>query len=248
MRQVSKTSHAVTTMTRMWTWIVALAGSSIVWYRLHRVASRVRMAWRGSSAETGARKGQQGLRKLVGGSIIYSGLRRLVRRGPEIYHLTLPSSTVAAVVSRGVQLARSSFIYRWLTSEPDPEVVVIDLRETYSVGPVIASVDRTIATITPGISSATVTQATRATVSQIRLRPVRYLSLVLLVAVVMNLGLTMVFGRLTQLAVLVHVVIGILALVGSRSNSSYDDLKETRLFNALARVFEPPEPPDRSGP
>lgn len=235
-------------MTRMWTWIVTHTGSSIVWHHLHQVSSRVRMAWRRSSTETGSTKGQQGLRKLVGGSVIHSGLRRLVRRGPEIYHLALPSSTVADVTSRGVQLARSSFIYRWLTSEPDPEVVVIDLRETYSVGPVIASVDRTIATITPGISSATVTQAMRATMSQIRLRPIRYLSFVVLVVVVTNLGLTMVFGRLTQLAVLVHVVIGLLALVGSRSSSSYDDLKETRLFKTLARVFEPPEPPDRSGP
>ncbi|MEF8886409.1 MAG: hypothetical protein V5A30_01290 [Haloarculaceae archaeon] len=37
---------------------------------------------------------------------------------------------------------RQSFLYRWLTKEPDPSVVVIDLRETYTVGPVIAVLDR----------------------------------------------------------------------------------------------------------
>lgn len=36
---------------------------------------------------------------------------------------------------------RKSFLYRWLTTEPDPEVVVIDLRETYTVGPLIAIID-----------------------------------------------------------------------------------------------------------
>jgi hypothetical protein len=32
-----------------------------------------------------------------------------------------------------------SYIYRWLTTEPDPEVIVIDLRETWTVGPVLWS-------------------------------------------------------------------------------------------------------------
>jgi len=37
---------------------------------------------------------------------------------------------------------RHSFLYRWLTKEPDPDVIVIDLRETYTVGPLIAVLDR----------------------------------------------------------------------------------------------------------
>ncbi len=37
---------------------------------------------------------------------------------------------------------RHSFLYRWLTKEPDPDVIVIDLRETYTVGSILAGVDR----------------------------------------------------------------------------------------------------------
>ncbi|WP_132057793.1 hypothetical protein [Halorussus amylolyticus] len=37
---------------------------------------------------------------------------------------------------------RHSFVYRWLTKEPDPDVIVIDLRETHTVGPFIAVLDR----------------------------------------------------------------------------------------------------------
>ncbi|PSQ50738.1 hypothetical protein BRD15_01045, partial [Halobacteriales archaeon SW_6_65_15] len=42
---------------------------------------------------------------------------------------------------------RHSFCYRWLTKEPEPDVVVIDLRETYAVGPLIALLDRLAPTL-----------------------------------------------------------------------------------------------------
>lgn len=44
---------------------------------------------------------------------------------------------------------RNSYGYRWLTREPDPEVVVIDLRETWTVGPVIRVLDRLVDWVTP---------------------------------------------------------------------------------------------------
>ncbi len=37
---------------------------------------------------------------------------------------------------------RHSFLYRWLTEEPDPDVIVVDLRETHTVGPIIGILDR----------------------------------------------------------------------------------------------------------
>lgn len=37
--------------------------------------------------------------------------------------------------------SRNSWLYRWLTAEPEPEVIVIDLRETWTVGPVIDLLD-----------------------------------------------------------------------------------------------------------
>jgi hypothetical protein len=38
-------------------------------------------------------------------------------------------------------VVRRSAVYRWLTKEPEPTVVVIDLQETYTVGPIIRLVD-----------------------------------------------------------------------------------------------------------
>jgi hypothetical protein len=39
-------------------------------------------------------------------------------------------------------------VRNWLTAEPDPDVVVVDLRETLTVGPVIVVVDWIVARLT----------------------------------------------------------------------------------------------------
>lgn len=59
---------------------------------------------------------------------------------------TLSRAVAHARVISGLQTVRRcgrhSFLYRWLTAEPDPNIVVIDLRKTYTVGPVISTLDR----------------------------------------------------------------------------------------------------------
>jgi len=41
-------------------------------------------------------------------------------------------------------LVRNSYGYRWLTAEPDPSVVVIDLRETPTVGPLVRLLEQVV--------------------------------------------------------------------------------------------------------
>lgn len=60
---------------------------------------------------------------------------------------TADASLLAEGVRTNVYWTRNSFLYRWLTKEPDPAVVVIDLRETYTVGAVIALLDRLAPTV-----------------------------------------------------------------------------------------------------
>ena len=50
-------------------------------------------------------------------------------------------SRVTDVPSQVVEITRRSFLYNWLTKEPDPDVIVIDLRETVTVGPIIRALD-----------------------------------------------------------------------------------------------------------
>ncbi|WP_424002618.1 hypothetical protein ACOZ4I_02300 [Haloarcula salina] len=53
-------------------------------------------------------------------------------------------STLSRFGVRVVEIARKSEIYQWLTADPDPQMVVIDLRETYTVGPLLSILDRLV--------------------------------------------------------------------------------------------------------
>ena len=53
-------------------------------------------------------------------------------------------STTQALATRTSMFICSSYSYRWLTKEPEPEVIVIDLRETRTVGPILAILERVI--------------------------------------------------------------------------------------------------------
>lgn len=53
-------------------------------------------------------------------------------------------STAAKLARMGEAIARASFCYRWLTTEPDGDVIIIDLRESYIVDPVLLRIDRLV--------------------------------------------------------------------------------------------------------
>jgi len=54
-------------------------------------------------------------------------------------------SSMKAVGDGVRRVARDSFLIQWLTKEPEPAVIVIDLRETRTVGPVVRLLDWAIA-------------------------------------------------------------------------------------------------------
>jgi hypothetical protein len=69
-----------------------------------------------------------------------------VRRGVGNSRLVTAGETAGRWITTAV---RNSWLYGWLTAEPEPEVIVIDLRETYTVGPFIAALDWAIETAAP---------------------------------------------------------------------------------------------------
>lgn len=50
--------------------------------------------------------------------------------------------TGQSLTQRVADITKGSYLYCWLTKEPEPDVIVIDLRETYTVGPFIRLLDR----------------------------------------------------------------------------------------------------------
>lgn len=49
-----------------------------------------------------------------------------------------------ALTGRAGHIVENSSVYRWLTKEPEPDIIVIDLRETYTVGPFIKILDSVV--------------------------------------------------------------------------------------------------------
>ncbi|MFC7026549.1 hypothetical protein ACFQH8_01515 [Halomicroarcula sp. GCM10025710] len=69
----------------------------------------------------------------------------------------LRTSHDRSALGRGVEtlgsITRHSFLFRWLTAEPDPDVIVIDLRETVTVGPLLAVLDSVLSVLTDAWSA-----------------------------------------------------------------------------------------------
>lgn len=49
-----------------------------------------------------------------------------------------------SIATRTEVVVRNSYGYQWLTAEPDTEVIVIDLRETRTVGPFVRLLERVV--------------------------------------------------------------------------------------------------------
>ena len=47
-----------------------------------------------------------------------------------------------AITRRTGRVVRNSYSYQWLTKEPNQEVIVIDLRESFTFGPFVVLLDR----------------------------------------------------------------------------------------------------------
>jgi hypothetical protein len=157
----------------------------------------------------------------------------------------LAGSGLARVAAWVRRLVTESWLYRWLTAEPDPDVVVIDLRETRTAGPILAVLDRVIGFAAGALPASRVGNALRACVRFVRVRPVQ-LGSVLLAAIAVVLALrTVVSDSPSPVLFAVVVVLAGVAALGSRITWSWSRVRESRVFRALAAAFEPPEPPDQ---
>ena len=148
-------------------------------------------------------------------------------------------SSVSGAASTVGDWIRASWTYRWLTAEPDPDVIVIDLRETYTVGPIIGVLDRVVDPLADAWAGSTV----ETTLSGIADAPVRALGIVVAVAVLVETALSLALGDFTQSSLLVRAVVFGLAALASQVPLSASEIAETKTGRLLRAILEPPEPP-----
>lgn len=141
------------------------------------------------------------------------------------------SSTLARAARRldrrlGALLG-GSWLVAWLTAKPEPEVIVVDLRETWTVGPVLAAVDALADHVPPGAGEAVARAVRRAAAA-----PVRVVGLALLAV-----GVALVATGVVAAGAVV-VLAGTLALCETRS---WEGLRGTVTGRLLRAVFAPPD-------
>ncbi|WP_049979585.1 hypothetical protein [Halolamina rubra] len=85
-----------------------------------------------------------------------------IRRGLEHSRFIGAAETAGRWVTSTV---KNSWLYNWLTAEPEPEVIVIDLRETWTVGPFINILDWAIETTKPWYEQSTLKRGVDAVVA-----------------------------------------------------------------------------------
>jgi len=154
-----------------------------------------------------------------------------------------PRSTPGRLAGRAVRATRHSFVYRWLTKEPDPAVIVIDLRETWTVGPIIATLEW-VGTTRPvrwilGVSGSVGRRAGQT----VRRAPVRLASVAILAGALA--GLVLSWAGATAVERVAWLGAAALAALGLRVDASWADVADSRIGAWVRAVFEPPELEER---
>ncbi|MFA9417884.1 hypothetical protein [Natrinema sp. HArc-T2] len=146
------------------------------------------------------------------------------------------------------EYVRASYCYRWLTAEPDPDVIVIDLRDTYTVGPVIRLLEAVGAVLADGYESSRIETVVRTTTETVRARPIRIAGSIGLTVTLVSLLAVTLAGALSPMLLVGHLLGAVLAVVAFRSSHSLTDVVESRPIRLLIAAFEPPEPPTPHSP
>ncbi len=159
---------------------------------------------------------------------------------------TVENSRLAAVATNCRRYVESSYLYRWLTKEPDPDVIVIDLRETRTVGPFIRLLDAVIEWLIP-IWRNSGAKALREDINAgIQNAPLRVGGVALAAATFASLLFTLVTQSFSPSILVVHFGLLGVAALGARSSMTLDELLDTWLARFLIGAFEPPESPQRA--
>lgn len=151
-------------------------------------------------------------------------------------------SRLAAVGRRIETAIQHSWIVRWLTREPDPDVVVIDLAETRTIGPILRVLDRVAGALASPAESSGLRRTGERLTATVERHAVPAASGALLGLVVGTLALTVESADPLWLAAL--AIAGVAGLLGLTVDRSRAALRESRVATAVADLVAPPETDD----
>ncbi|WP_141212568.1 hypothetical protein [Halorubrum sp. Hd13] len=152
-------------------------------------------------------------------------------------------SAVRAATTRVGLWVRHSALYQWLTAEPDPDVIVIDLRETWTVGPFVRLLDWVVDILLDAAAGSRVVGVAQRGVTVTRAAPLRAFGLV-----IATLGLAVagssLMGGVSTTRLTIGVSIAVAGLIAMQDERDAATLRETRLVALTLAALEPPDPPE----
>lgn len=151
-------------------------------------------------------------------------------------------STLRAASRRVGSWVRNSALYQWLTAEPDPEVIVIDLRDTWTVGPLLRILDWVLGRLVDAADGSRSIAAARRGAAGISAAPIRAGGLL-----IATIGLVVAASSFLDGLSTVRLGVGVggmvAGLVAMQDDRDWATLRATRPVELLIAAFEPPEPP-----
>lgn len=155
------------------------------------------------------------------------------------------SQIVSAMRTAGARVGawvRASALYRWLTAEPDPEVIVIDLRETWTVGPFLRVFDWVLDRLVDAAAESRLIAIMQRCAAATYAAPIRVAG-----TLVATLGLAIAGTTLLSDGVTTRLAIGlgltVAGLFAMQDDHDWETLRETRPVTLALAALAPPEPP-----
>ena len=152
-------------------------------------------------------------------------------------------SALRTAGSRSISWVRHSALYQWLTAEPDPDVIVIDLRETWTVGLFLQILDWIVDRLVDAADGSRVISIAQRGAVATCAAPLRVFGLLitLLGIVIASSGL---LGGVATTRLAAGGGLTVLGLVAMQDDRDWATLRETRPVALMIAALEPPEPPE----
>lgn len=133
----------------------------------------------------------------------------------------------------------NSSLCRWLTTDNDPEMIVIDLRETHAAGPVVAILDRVLVWLHGSATSSSLVALIRSLSTEFRAAPTRLVGTVLLLGCSITLLVGTILGPLGVAPIVFLTALGVLGLAGIQVIDSWAYLNSSLVGRVVTTALEP---------
>jgi len=175
----------------------------------------------------GWRRTAQTIARWSDASLIYTGVRQWFRALDEVC----------------LRWIRNARLYRWLTADPEPNVITVDLRDSRVLAPLLSLLERTLAVLVPAVINARTRRLAGALRRWFVAAPLHRLGVGTVSLSGVGLAAAALTGTLTRIVAALLLGGAAVGVVLRTDRRSWRDLRTTTLGRLLVAIFVPPEPP-----